>query len=158
MKILVVSDSHGALNLLNKVLEIEYDSDVNIHLGDSELPEYLLSRFCAIRGNCDYNDLPLIKDIVLDDFKIHLEHGNGYLFNFYKEDYIKNLNCDIFLFGHTHHKLAKKIDDTYIFNPGSLTRPRDGEYGSYLILNLLPDKKLSYEFKLIKGDKFKEFL
>ena len=50
------------------------------------------------------------------------------------EEYIKNLNVDIFLFGHLHKQLAFKIDKTLVLNPGSLNRPRDNSKGSYLIL------------------------
>ncbi|MFA6755734.1 MAG: metallophosphoesterase family protein, partial [Bacilli bacterium] len=42
----------------------------------------------------------------------------------------------IFLFGHTHEKLETKVGNTYLFNPGSLTYPRDSNTGSFLVINI----------------------
>lgn len=147
-KILIMGDTHGSYNSIRDVLEKEGYMDILIHLGDSELPSYLLSDFLCIKGNCDFAlDLEKIKEINVEGFKIHLEHGDSYLFNINPNKYIENLNVDIFLFGHTHKKLASKLNNTYIFNPGSLTKPRDSNNGSYLILTLEKDKKINYEFK-----------
>ncbi len=153
MKIVVVSDSHSNVSILNEIANKNYDADIFYHLGDSELPEYLLNRFTGVRGNCDYNDLPPEKDVEIDGFKIHLEHGNSINFAINPEEYIKQKKCDIFLFGHTHRRYANKIGSTYCFNPGSLTRPRDGESGSYLILYLLKNHEIKYEFKNVDEDK-----
>ena len=143
MKILVASDSHGDSNILNDLRNERFDVTYFLHLGDSCIPKYLLDSYCAVRGNCDFIDLPRFKEIEIEGLKIHMEHGDGFRLNFDKEKYIKELNCDIFLSGHTHKKLATKVGDTYVFNPGSLTRPRDGEKGSYLILEV-EDKELKH--------------
>ena len=143
MKILVASDSHGDSNILNDLRNERFDVTYFLHLGDSCIPKYLLDSYCAVRGNCDFIDLPRFKEIEIKGLKIHMEHGDGFRLNFDKEKYIKELNCDIFLSGHTHKKLATKVGDTYVFNPGSLTRPRDGEKGSYLILEV-EDKELKH--------------
>ncbi len=146
MKILVASDSHGNSNILTDLRNERYDVTYFLHLGDSCVPKYMIENYCAVKGNCDFIDLPRFKEIEIEGLKIHMEHGDGFRLNFDKEKYIKELNCDIFLSGHTHKKLATKIDDTFIFNPGSLTRPRDGEKGSYLILEVEKGKLLNYEF------------
>ena len=153
MKIVVVSDSHSNYSILNDIVTKNYDADVFYHLGDSELPEYLLHSFTGVRGNCDYNDLPKERDCTLEGFKIHLEHGNSLNFAINSEKYIKSKNCDIFLFSHTHKKYVNKIGSTYCFNPGSLTRPRDDEKGSYLILYLYKDQPIDYEFKTVEENK-----
>ena len=94
MKVVVVSDSHSNVSILNEIANKNYDADIFYHLGDSELPEYLLNRFTGVCGNCDYNDLPR-----------------------------------------------------------SLTRPRDGESGTYLILYLLKNHEIKYEFKNVDEDR-----
>ena len=153
MKIVVVSDSHSNYSILNDIVMKNYDADYFYHLGDSELPEYLLNSFASVRGNCDYNNLPKERDFEVEGFKVHLEHGNALNFMISPKAYVKSKNCDIFLFGHTHRKLAKKYGATYVFNPGSLTRPRDGDVGSYLVLYLTKDQPVKWEFKKVEESK-----
>lgn len=146
MKILVVSDSHGNFSLLNEIALNNFNVSIFYHLGDSELPEYMLHSYCGVKGNCDFNSLPNRKDVEIKGIKIHLEHGDNFLFKQNPEEYVKNQDCDIFLFGHTHKKLATKVGNTYVFNPGSLTRPRDSKKGSYLIIDIEENKEISYKF------------
>lgn len=54
MKFVVVSDSHGSYQELIDVVNINQDADIFIHLGDYEIPEYLLNRFIFCKGNCDF--------------------------------------------------------------------------------------------------------
>ena len=109
MKFLIVSDSHGDYNYLEQIVYSNQDVDVFIHLGDYEIPEYLLNRFIFVRGNCDFlSDAPKFRDIDYGAFNIHFEHGNNIdFYNF--EKYVESKECDIFLFGHTHKKFAKEI-------------------------------------------------
>jgi putative phosphoesterase len=55
-------------------------------------------------------------------------------------DYTK---YDYVILGHTHHKMVKKLNSTFIFNPGSLGQQRDGKGASALVLDLMNG---SYEF------------
>lgn len=152
-RLFVMSDSHSDTVIMNKCINRHLKDVTNwFHLGDSELPgHYINDRFLGVRGNCDYYPgLPYTRDIVFSFGNIHLEHGNRY--EGITDEYIKSTNCFIFLSGHTHKKLARKINDNlYQFNPGSLVRPRDGEYGSYLLIDVDEDEKkvISYEFHLI---------
>ena len=150
MKILICSDSHGEYNILNDLYLNNYSITNFLHLGDSCLPEYLMSHFCAVKGNCDFNSLPKYKDIEIGGLKIHMEHGDGFRMHFDMEEYLKDLDCDIFLYGHTHKKIAAKIGKTFVFNPGSLTKPRDGNKGSYLIIEIENKEIKNYEFKEIE--------
>lgn len=149
MKFVVVSDSHGAYQELLDVININQDADVFIHLGDYELPEYLLNRFIFCKGNCDFLSTHKSSfDIDYEFGKLHFEHGNHIDFKNFNE-YVISKDANIFLFGHTHKKLALKIKNTYVFNPGSLTRPRDGNLGSYLIIYVDKENNISYQFKTI---------
>ncbi len=147
MKIIVVSDSHGSYVELGNIVNNERDADIFLHLGDYELPDYMMERFLCVKGNNDYGtNFPLTRDIDVKGIKIHLEHGHLPSFLFSPNEYVKKINCDIFLFGHTHQKLATKINNILVFNPGSLTRPRDGEDGSYLIIKIDEEKNIDYQF------------
>lgn len=150
MKFLIVSDSHGDYNLLEKICYSNQDVDIFIHLGDYEIPEYLLNRFIFVRGNCDFlSDAPRCRDIDYEAFNIHFEHGNHIdFYNF--EQYIEDKECDFFFFGHTHKKFEKRVGNTMVFNPGSLTRPRDSSKGSYLILDIKNKEEFTYIFKEIE--------
>lgn len=146
MKIIVVSDSHGNYEKLNEIYLSHQDVDLFWHLGDFEIPEYLLSPYMAIKGNCDYfSNLPNEKDLIINTVKFHLEHGQFINFN-NLESYVTSKNCDIFLFGHLHKKIELKIDNTLILNPGSLTKPRDSNIGSYLLIEFTNKDDLKYKF------------
>lgn len=150
MKILVVSDVHGDFKTLQDIYLKNQDSDYFFLLGDYELPEYLLNPFTFVKGNCDFlSDAPLTRDIILPQGNVHLEHGNNIDFNNF-DAYVTKTNSFLFLFGHTHVKFFKKINNTYVFNPGSTSYPRDGEYGSYLIIEIDKNNNLKHHFVLIK--------
>lgn len=142
-KILVVSDSHRDTNILNDLLIKYYDFDYYLHLGDSELPAFLISPFASVKGNCDHEYYPPTKTLIIDNIKIYYEHGLSLLFD--DIEYIKSKNCNIFLYGHTHMHSIKKLNNTIICNPGSLTRPRDNTKGTYLIITI---DKNHLEFKI----------
>ena len=148
MKILVISDTHGDINLVNQVLLANSDCDLAIHCGDiCANPSLFYGNLLIVKGNCDFfSNFPSSRDIVVADKKIHIEHGNRY--GALDTKNIEKLNCDIFLFGHTHCKYVQKLNNTYIFNPGSLVRPRDGSEGTYLIINIDDKtKKINFKFK-----------
>ena len=159
MKIVVVSDSHGDYQSLLDIVNKEYGTDIYIHLGDYSIPDYLMSDFLAVKGNNDYgSEFPFQRTITIGkskNIKIHLEHGSSFMFLFNRERYIKEKDCDIFLFGHSHKKETYKEGKTFVFNPGSLTKPRDESRGSYLVLNIDENSKkgekfeLKYEFKYL---------
>ncbi|MBO8462030.1 MAG: YfcE family phosphodiesterase [Firmicutes bacterium] len=144
MRILLVSDSHGDFESLNNLLILHPDCDYYFHLGDSCLPKYYMQSFLCIKGNCDFEDFDTIREITINNIKFHLEHGDKIFKKI--DNYIKNIDCDVFLFGHTHCKLNTKINNKIVINPGSLSRPRDDTKGSYAIIsfNSLKDMKCQF--------------
>lgn len=42
---------------------------------------------------------------------------------------------DYVFLGHTHHKMIRQIDNTKVFNPGSLGQQRDGKGCSYMVFD-----------------------
>mgnify|MGYP003297992236 CR=1 FL=1 len=59
MKILLVSDTHGNNEALDKILKIHPDMDLYLHLGDSESTPELLRPFVTVKGNCDFYDFDI---------------------------------------------------------------------------------------------------
>ena len=103
---------------------------------DYEVDENLLpSVFVGVIGNNDYySSWPLRREINLEGVRIVMEHGHNYRFK--DDNYIRSLNADIYLYGHTHVRSFRKVDNTFVFNPGSFTRPRDSYYLSYLLIEI----------------------
>ena len=132
MKICVISDSHGDRDIIRKIYNQNLNCDIYLHLGDSQLDESLIYPFVGVRGNCDYfSDLPAFKIITTPYGKIYLEHGH--IHKMVTVSFLRKYDCKIYLYGHTHIKKVDKIDEYYFFNPGSVSLPRDGDEGTYLI-------------------------
>ena len=161
MKILVISDIHGAKDSALKVKELmersSFDKifclgDINYHGPRNPLPHSyepkevipILNSFkdkiIAVKGNCDADvddmmyDFDLkeyLKAIPFNDQKIFLSHGHVY-----NEDNLPALKKgDIFMYGHTHIPVIKYENGYYIFNPGSLTLPKGGHERTYGVLD-----------------------
>lgn len=165
MKLFFISDIHGSLINLKKALTCfeNEQADQIIILGDAlyhgprnPLPEEyapaevaaLLNQYknqiIAVRGNCDsevdqmlieYPMMETSSTILLEDRKIFLTHGHKY-----SPDNHPSLNDgDILAFGHVHLPIAKKQDGLYLFNPGSISLPKQDNPKSY---GLFDGKKL----------------
>lgn len=130
MQILVMSDTHGDSNVIEKVRGFYPNVDAVIHCGDSELPfsHKALMGMKKVRGNCDI-DKAFPDEIVFDleDATIFVTHGH--LFNV-KTSILslsyraKEVNAQIACFGHSHVLGTEMIDDVLFLNPGSLLKPR----------------------------------
>ncbi len=157
-KYLVVSDTHGHDDNFYKVLDLEEPLDGIIHCGDFEGSEgrYALAANCPVyfvSGNNDFfADLSRELDFDLDGHRAFLTHGHRYLVSMDLENIRAEgqyRGADLIFFGHTHKPVAKKIGDVYLFNPGSLSYPRqEGRRPSYLILQI-DGGEISYEIKYL---------
>ncbi len=147
MKIVVVSDTHYQMDEIKIVLSREKDADIFLHCGDSQLEQYEIFPFMSVQGNCDrYSSFPEVRIIPTEYGNIVMFHGHlRYKYNI---KYLKDHKAKICLFGHTHVKMDAKIDDILFLNPGSLSFPRDGSIGSYLVLNITKNN-VEYEFKYL---------
>lgn len=152
MKMLVVSDSHGDQNILKKILEKEEpDTHMFFHCGDS-LAEYSdMFPFATVKGNCD----------LFNKFNRHIELDSpiGYIYVIHGEMGIENLKrlirqvkCkpEILLYGHTHMHSYEYYDGCHFFNPGSVSRPRDGTNGTYLIIEGTTKDDIRWEFRSVE--------
>ena len=82
MKILIVSDTHGRLENLERVIEMTKPIDALIHLGDVEGQEDYIRRLvpCAaymVSGNNDFfSMLPRELEFELGKYKVLITHGH----------------------------------------------------------------------------------
>lgn len=138
MKIVVVSDSHGKIEILERIKAKHTDADIFIHCGDSELPPEYLEGYIAVQGNNDiYFDYPELRILNLPDFKLLVIHGQQFSsFNRKKRLAEKaiSLGCKAVCYGHSHVYDVDELNYVHLFNPGSLRYNRDGSQPSYMIV------------------------
>ena len=149
MRIGVISDTHGDLNIAKIAIKNMSKIDVLFHAGDhykdavalknvlGDLPVY------AVVGNCDF-EIFKPKDLFIEiaEKKIWLTHGHKY--NVKNSDELlvklaKEKSVDIVIYGHTHIAISRFADEILIFNPGSTTRPRGGKPASYGMIEIDDD-------------------
>ena len=148
MKILVMADSHGRSDLVQKCIEQHPDTQAVLFLGDvlfdvkgmdKRFPD---KQFHCVRGNCDFDsDVPLERLVTLQGTEILLTHGHAHGVNYGLDalvGYARKKGAKIALFGHTHVPFNKYLDGIYVLNPGSLSRPRDGSRPSYGLIEITP--------------------
>ena len=140
-RIVVFSDTHRQIKDAIKVLENLIDVDMVIHLGDcvadaieirrafKDIPVYFVS------GNNDiFSDYPESEIVSAEKIRIFCTHGHNY-----NTDRLvsiaKDKGCRIVLRGHTHISEDTVIDGIRIINPGSISRPRDGQK-SYAVIEI----------------------
>ena len=138
MKILVLSDYHGAVSPMEQAVE-QTSPDLILHLGDCWRDgERLHDRFPAIPleqvpGNCDFRPMePVERLLELRGKRILLCHGHTYGV---KQSLVtagfaaEEQQLDLFLFGHTHRPLVDRRGRTLFLNPGSIGDPTRPSYG-----------------------------
>lgn len=151
MKYLLVSDIHGSLPRLERVLDFYRSQrcDMMLLLGDiinygprNGVPEGLDGKsiaerlnamaadIVAVRGNCDSEvdqmllDFPIMSDYVLlvdEGRRVLLTHGHVY-----HREHLPKGHYDAVLTGHTHRWLLEDDGHTLFCNTGSVTFPKDG--------------------------------
>ena len=161
MKYLLVSDIHGSLPALERVLQIfEHEHcDLLCLLGDilnygprNGLPEGLdpqgivqrlkpyADRIVAVRGNCDSEvdqmvlDFPIMADYALLPFdfgNIYATHGHVHG----KDAPPPLQRGDILLCGHTHVPDCTLEGCFLYINPGSVSLPKENSSHGYMLLD-----------------------
>ncbi len=162
MKIIVLSDSHGAMIYIKKALSMHPDADAAIFLGDGGADFNALKRhfplvsFLAVRGNNDVGlsllcDVPISDEITLEGKKIFFTHGHAYSVKRGEESVIaaaRARGADILLYGHTHKKRLAYLPGEnnekplYVVNPGSIGGLGEGFEHSYALISISGDNVL----------------
>lgn len=113
--------------------------------------------------NLDYLiSLPHSSSLEQDGLRVAAYHGsprdpiNEYVFpgtaEFILRSMIELAKADVLLLGHTHVPMETKTASGYLFNPGSVGQPRDGDpRASYAVLNMEKDN-VDFEIKRIDYD------
>lgn len=146
MKILIVSDTHGHSENLEKVLEQTGPLDHFIHLGDVEGQEDYIEVIAdcpvhMVAGNNDFfTDLPREEEFWIGEYHILITHGHYYGVSVgterLKEEAMLR-SIDIVMYGHTHRPEIDIEDQVTVLNPGSLSYPRQiGRKPSYLLMEI----------------------
>lgn len=160
MKFMFASDIHGSAFYCRRMLEIyeKIRADRLVLLGDllyhgprNDLPEEyapkevitMLNRkkneIYAVRGNCEAEvdqmvlEFPIMADYAvlgIDNIIFFATHGHI----FHKENLPPMKKGDVLVHGHTHVLKAEVMEEKYLFNPGSISIPKEGNpptYGIY---------------------------
>lgn len=149
IKILVVSDSHKNRGILKRILmKEEADTHLFFHCGDSMLHGDQLFPFSSVKGNCDlFVNFPKHIEMATPLGLVYITHGEMGIERFPK--LIRTVRCDILLYGHTHVHRHDYINDCHCFNPGSVTEPRDGTSGTYLVIEGTCRSDIKWEFRSV---------
>ena len=163
MKVLIVSDTHGRDENLEKVMEYEKPVDFFIHCGDIEGREDYIEALaecpvCLVSGNNDFfSELPREEEITLCGKRVLVTHGHYYgvsldLGRILEE--ARDRDMEIVMFGHTHKPLVYGKRGTTLINPGSLSYPRQaGRKPSYMVLNTDKAGNFSFEIRYLNKNK-----
>ena len=145
MKIGIISDTHGNLNSVDDAVAVAQNMEMWLHCGDC-VPdaEYLQTivdvPVYGVAGNCDWPMGDTCYERIVDaaGHKIFLTHGHNYGVR-YTQEYImeaaESQGADIAVYGHTH--IVDNVKGSvWVLNPGSASRPRDENRGSFMIMEL----------------------
>lgn len=146
MKILIVSDTHGHEENLERVIEETGAVDHFIHLGDIEGQEdyFEVLAGCPVHmvaGNNDFfSDLPREEEFWIGKYHVLITHGHYYGVSMgtsrLKEEALSR-GIDIVMYGHTHRPEVDTDQGLTVLNPGSLSYPRQwGKKPSYILMEI----------------------
>ncbi len=148
MKILVISDTHGSIDgVIEFIKAHRQEIDVIWHLGDHHKDAVKIAQKTGfqvhgVKGNCDFN-ARAPEDLILEvaGYRIMLTHGHVYgvkhsLLRLYLKAQEDRL--DMVCFGHTHVAVQTQEHGIVLFNPGSASEPRLGEFPSVGMVTLSP--------------------
>ena len=147
MRILVLSDSHGRVGLIQDIIEKE-SFDKIIFLGDGlkDFDYVEQENIIKIAGNCDLFSTEIKESMfAVDGIKILATHGHLHkvkLGLWSLLHYAKEKNIALILYGHTHTQKEDNLDNIIFVNPGSVA---NGKYSLIEIVN----GKIKVEMKSI---------
>lgn len=176
MKILLVGDNHGDIQILKAIDNLfKTKVDMMFHCGDSNISaeQSPMNDFQTVIGNTDQQfDYPKVITRTVDSQVVTVTHGHLYHVGMTMTPLLllgQETNADIVAYGHTH-QLAVTMEDNRLFiNPGSISFPR-GSYarigGTFAIIkatkdyfhvqyfdrNLQPIPNLKFAFDRVRKD------
>ncbi len=135
MRIAVFSDTHGNKEAMRDALQSEGLFDLLLHLGDGVEDGITVSaevgmKFCGVRGNEDFTNLPAEVTFPLGNWTVTAVHGHQMEINPYHSQlqwrqhfndmvqWAKRKGSQLFLFGHSHCTTLHEAGGVVICNPG----------------------------------------
>ncbi|MGE5606338.1 MAG: YfcE family phosphodiesterase [Bacteroidota bacterium] len=159
MKVVIVSDSHGNMGVLKRIVLREEPFDLLFHLGDGieealRLQKLIGFNLDGVEGNND------IKGIFPTWFsskfgKINCFFTHGHLFEVNRDfsllvSQARKLRADLAFFGHTHHYYDGVQKGIRLLNPGSVCSYFSKET-AYLVLKA-EDRHVKIEKVLVTDE------
>ena len=148
MKIGIISDTHGSMAAIRKVLATAPPVECWIHCGDYAMDANALHNMInqtvyAVSGNCDVMRGPVEAKpdcfLEIEGFKLWVTHGHLYMGETRQISELawwgQSMEQDIVIF-HTHVPVFKQISGIWLLNPGSPARPREGSHAGFAVLTL----------------------
>ena len=144
MTFVVISDTHGRRDRVEKVLSMHQRRDGVLFLGDVQRDVLDVRDAISVKGNCDglcFGDADNERMLCFDGVRILMMHGHTHGVKSGAERaiaYALSKGADVLLYGHTHTReeryypagseIGSIVSEKpiYVFNPGSLGSPRDG--------------------------------
>jgi len=163
-KLIVISDTHGGVGILKRVLTWAKERTpphdtilAAVFLGDgiSDLKQAadasgFDSTWIIVNGNNDYNySLPETAVFDFADNTFFACHGHRHsLYGGYHTlaASAKNAGANFALFGHAHVPVYKILDGITLINPGSAARPRSKIGATFAVLTFTDNKLFEVEF------------
>jgi len=146
LKLLVISDTHGHIERVLRLLPLFKDLDTIVHLGDylrdaEQIQKYTEIPVIAVGGNGDgvFSKVEAIKTVDTPFGTIVITHGHlhgarrGIDRLLYQAG---ECEAKAVLFGHTHTPFYGVFDGVAVINPGSLSLPTNQTQGTYAVLNI----------------------
>lgn len=134
MKVVFTSDAHGDKASLMRIYNQEQNADAFIDVGDSCLDSEEIRPFISVKGNCDYCFYPISRILYFEGWRVFLTHGAQMSIQT-MVSLAKSHGCSVLVYGHTHKVDNRIVDSVYVINPGSISRPRDGYTGTYMVID-----------------------
>lgn len=157
MRALVLGDSHGVLDFALRAVKEAGKVDFLLHTGDFYRDGIQLAAATGIpsrtvAGNSDgRSEGPGEEVVELNGRKILLTHGHRLGIKFSLVKLVARgleLGADAVIYGHTHAANIEREGRLLLFNPGSISLPRDQGRPSYGILEITREGIIPYIFRL----------
>ncbi|MBO2533850.1 hypothetical protein SAMN04488025_10837 [Planifilum fulgidum] len=150
MRVLIVSDSHGRADLLDRIVE-DVQPDHMIHCGDfctplDRLPEVSRS---VVRGNCDWEEAADEQVWEGAGIRFWVVHGHRHQV---KRDLsaifarAEEVEAQVACFGHSHVPVCEQKGSVLLVNPGSIAHPRGSFPPSYALLEAEAPRRVRVSF------------
>ncbi len=138
----ILSDSHGRRERVEKLRPLFEENDYIVHLGDGrgdmrEIAGSFPHKTYVVSGNCDRADGCDEGVIEAEKRSVFYCHGHKYgvksgLARLAAR--AKETGCEIALYGHTHRAEIREVDGVLCINPGALSSFTQPSY-CYLVLH-----------------------